>query len=75
MSEEKMIGRLKRIYTETGGLSGESPWSFYMGDMFICKMTLEECQKSFPYLSYDDMNTKEFGLLMLKKLKHMKAFW
>ena len=74
MSDGKMIGRLSRVFTENG-LSGESSWSFYMDDMFICKMTLEECQKSFPYLSYDDMNTKEFGLLMLKKLKHMKAFW
>jgi hypothetical protein len=74
MSEEKMMGRLLRVYAD-GVLSGESVWSFYVGDMFICKMTLTECQKSFPYLSFDDMNTKEFGLLMLKKLKHMKAFW
>lgn len=74
MSEEKMMGRLLRIYAD-GVLSGESVWSFYMGDMLICKMPLTECQKSFPYLSYDDMNTKEFGLLMLKRLKHMKAFW
>ena len=74
MSEEKMMGKLSRVYAD-GVLSGESFWSFYAGDMFICKMSLIECQKSFPYLSYDDMNTKEFGLLMLKKLKHMKAFW
>lgn len=74
MSDERMMGKLTRVATETG-LSGESFWCFYKGDMFICKMTLEDCQKSFPYLSYDDMNTKEFGLLMLKKLKHMKAFW
>ena len=74
MSEEKMMGRLTRVATETG-ISGESFWSFYIGDMFICKMTLVECQVSFPYLSFDDMNTKEFGLLMLKKLRHMKAFW
>lgn len=65
MSEEKMMGRLTRIVTENK-LSGESFWSFYAGDMFICKMSLKDCQKSFPYLSYDDMNTKEFGLIMLK---------
>jgi hypothetical protein len=74
VSDERMMGRLTRVYTENV-LSGESSWSFFKGDMFICKMTLEDCQKSFPYLSYDDMNTKEFGLLMMKKLKHMKAFW
>jgi hypothetical protein len=74
VSEGKMMGRLTRVF-DTSGLSGESFWSFYAGDMFICKMSLDECRKSFPYLSYDDMNTKEFGLLMLKKLKHMKAFW
>jgi hypothetical protein len=73
--EEKMMGKLTRIIADTGGLSGESTWSFYKGDMFICKMTLTECQVSFPYLSFDDMNTKEFGLLMIKKLKYMKAFW
>ena len=75
MTEKKMMGRLTRVATDTGSLSGESFWSFYMDDMFIMKMTLVECQVSFPYLSFDDMNTKEFGLLMLKKLKHMKAFW
>jgi hypothetical protein len=74
VSEEKMMGKLARIYSENG-LTGESSWSFYASDMLICKMSLDECQKSFPYLSYEDMNTKEFGLLMLKKLKHMKAFW
>ena len=75
MSEEKMMGKLTRVAADNGSLSGQSFWSFFKGDMFICKMTLEECQVSFPYLSYDDMNTKEFGLLMLKKLRHMKAFW
>jgi len=75
VSEGKMMGRLTRVIADDGSLSSQSFWSFYADDMFICKMTLDECRKSFPYLTNDDMNTKEFGLLMLKKLKHMKAFW
>jgi hypothetical protein len=75
VNEGQMKGKLTRVFTEQGQLSGESFWSFYMNNMFICKMTLDDCLKSFPYLVYDDMNTKEFGLLMIKKLKHMKAFW
>lgn len=69
------MGRFTRVFDENGQLTGESSWSFYVGDMFICKLTVVQCQDSFPYLSYNDIDTKEFGLLMLKKLRHMKAFW
>lgn len=74
MSEGKMMGRLTKV-VENQTLSGQSSWSFYMDEEFICKATLEELQKQFPYLTYWDMATKEFGQLMLKKVKYLKAFW
>lgn len=74
MSERKMMGRLTKV-VENNTLSGQSSWSFYIGDEFICKTTLEELQKQFPYLSYWDMATIEFGQLMLKKVKYLKAYW
>lgn len=77
MSEEKVLkGKFVKVAKADGSQDfDESFWEIWDGDYLLFKKSVKELCNEIRWLDYEIIYSPEFGKLLLKRAKKLKAFW
>ena len=76
IEDTRLKARFIKARDDDGNLDiNEYFWEISSGKMIIAKMTVKSLCATNPILDYDSIATLDFGRLLLRKVKKLKAFW